>query len=158
MKEIEGTFSDVGQVTIGIVVAKFNDVVTKKLLEGALEVLRHHQVAEAALTVVWVPGSFEIPLLAQELAASGRYDAIICLGCVIKGATKHYDLVVDGVARGIADVSWKYRMPVIFEVLAADDIEIALDRAGRKLNRGSEAAESALEMVSLMRRLKSELS
>ncbi|MGH2468829.1 MAG: 6,7-dimethyl-8-ribityllumazine synthase, partial [Chloroflexota bacterium] len=108
------------------------------------------------LTLIWVPGSYEIPLVAAELARAGQYDAIIALGCVIQGSTRHADLVTTEVARGIAEVSRAHRLPVLFEVIAADSLEVALDRAGRKLNRGSEAAEAALQMISLLRQMRAE--
>jgi 6,7-dimethyl-8-ribityllumazine synthase len=139
---------------VGIVAARFNEIVTAKLVDGALAGLAKHGVADDAVDVAWVPGAFEIPLAAARLARSGRYDAVICLGAVIRGETAHFDLVANESARGIADVSLETGVPVIFEVLATDDLAQAEARAGGAHgNKGWEAAEAALEMAWLLDRL-----
>ena len=118
-------------VRIGIVAARFNEFITSKLLGGALDGLRRHEVEEEKIDVAWVPGAFEIPLIAQSMAESGKYDAVICLGAVIRGATSHYDYVCAEVSKGIAQVSLKTGIPVMFGVLTTDNIEQAVERAGR---------------------------
>jgi len=139
---------------IGVVVARFNEMITSKLAEGAKAGLAAHGVAEDAVDVAWVPGAFEIPLVAQRMAASGRYDAIVCLGAVIRGDTTHFELVANEAARGIADVARETGVPVIFEVLATDTLAQAESRAGGAHgNKGWEAAETALEMAWLLDRL-----
>jgi len=139
---------------VGVVVARFNEMITSKLAEGAKAGLAAHGVAEDAVDVAWVPGAFEIPLVAQRMAASGRYDAIVCLGAVIRGDTTHFELVANEAARGIADVARETGVPVIFEVLATDTLAQAESRAGGAHgNKGWEAAESALEMAWLLDRL-----
>ena len=139
---------------IGVVVARFNEMITSKLAEGAKAGLAAHGVAEDAVDVAWVPGAFEIPLVAQRMAASGRYDAIVCLGAVIRGDTTHFELVANEAARGIADVARETGVPVIFEVLATDTLAQAESRAGGAHgNKGWEAAEAALEMAWLLDRL-----
>lgn len=139
---------------IGVVVARFNEMITSKLAEGAKAGLAAHGVAEDAVDIAWVPGAFEIPLVAQRMAASGRYDAIVCLGAVIRGDTTHFELVANEAARGIADVARETGVPVIFEVLATDTLAQAESRAGGAHgNKGWEAAESALEMAWLLDRL-----
>jgi 6,7-dimethyl-8-ribityllumazine synthase len=140
--------------SVAVVAARFNEPVTSKLVEGARSGLAHHGVPDDAVTVVWVPGAFEIPLVAQQLAASGRYDAVICLGAVIRGETAHFDLVAGEAARGIADVSRSTGVPCIFEVLAADTLAQAESRAGGAHgNKGWEAAGTALEMASVIEQL-----
>jgi 6,7-dimethyl-8-ribityllumazine synthase len=142
---------------VGIVVARFHEHVTAKLVDGALAGLRAHGVSDGAVDVAWVPGAFEIPLVAQRLAASGVYDAVICLGVVVRGETAHFDLVADQAARGIADVSRTTGIPVIFEVLATESLADAEDRAGGLHgNKGWDAAEAALEMADLLDRLAGE--
>ena len=139
---------------VGVVVARFNEIITSKLAEGAKAGLAAHGVAEDAVDIAWVPGAFEIPLVAQRMAASGRYDAIVCLGAVIRGDTTHFELVANEAARGIADVARETGVPVIFEVLATDTLAQAESRAGGAHgNKGWEAAESALEMAWLLDRL-----
>ena len=140
----------------GIVAARFNEGVTNRLLERALAGLREHGVPEDAIKVVRVPGSFEIPLAAKELAFTGKYDAIICLGCVIRGDTRHFQLVADQCAAGVQQVSLETRVPLIFAVQAVENMEQALDRAGAKLDRGREAALGAIEMANLMRDLRAD--
>ena len=148
-----GVHDGVGK-RIGVVVARFNEMITSKLAEGAKAGLAAHGVAEDAVDIAWVPGAFEIPLVAQRMAASGRYDAIVCLGAVIRGDTTHFELVANEAARGIADVARETGVPVIFEVLATDTLAQAESRAGGAHgNKGWEAAESALEMAWLLDRL-----
>jgi 6,7-dimethyl-8-ribityllumazine synthase len=139
---------------VAVVAARFNEVVTSRLVDGALAGLSRHGVADDRITVAWVPGAFEIPLVAQRFAGSGRYDAVVCLGAVIRGETAHFDLVAAEAARGIADVSRATGIPCIFEVLATDSLEQAEARAGGAHgNKGWEAAAAALEMASIMDRL-----
>ena len=137
---------------IGIVLARFNQSVTDPLLAGALEALVRHGVAEDAIDVAVVPGSFELPLGAQRLAASGRYDALVCLGAVVRGETPHFDFVAAEAARGVAEVARRHDLPVAFGVLTTDTVEQALARAGgERGNKGYEAAVTALEMVQVLR-------
>ncbi len=139
---------------VAIVASRFNELVTTKLVEGACAGLSHHGVVPEDVTVAWVPGAFEIPLVAFRLAASRRFDALICLGAVIRGETSHFDLVAAEAARGISEVGRTTGVPCIFEVLTTDDLAQALSRAGGEHgNKGWEAAGSALEMASLMRAL-----
>ena len=150
---IEGNLSAEGR-SFAIVAARFNDFVVKALLEGALDAIRRHGGDVAAVDVAWVPGSYEIPVAARELAVSGRYDAVICLGAVIRGATAHFDYVANGVASGISSVALETGVPVIFGVITTETIEQAIERAGTKMgNKGFEAAASAIEMADLMPRL-----
>lgn len=136
----------------GIVVGRFNEFITQKLLGGALDALYRHGVAEENITVAWVPGSFEIPVLARRLAAGGQYDAVICLGTVIRGATPHFEYVAGEVAKGVARASVETGVPVIFGVITADTIEQAIERAGTKAgNKGFNAAVNAIEMANLMK-------
>lgn len=137
-----------------IVVARFNEFITSRLLDGARDGLRRHGVADEDVDVAWVPGSFEIPLVARRLAQSGRYDAIICLGAVIRGATAHFEHVAGGVSSGLARVALDADRPVVFGVLTTDTIEQAIERAGTKQgNKGYEAALTAIEMANLLRQL-----
>ena len=137
---------------MGIVASRFNEFITAKLLSGAMDSLVRHDVAETDIDVAWVPGAFEIPLVAQRMAKSGRYDAVICLGAVIRGATSHYDYVCSEVSKGIAQVALQTGVPVMFGVVTTDTIEQAIERAGSKAgNKGSECAEGAIEMVNLLR-------
>ena len=150
MKVVRGEPSGAGR-RVAVVVARFNELVTSKLVEGALSGLAHHGVADADVTVVWVPGAFEIPLVAARLAGSGEHDAVVCLGAVIRGETAHFDLVANEAARGIAEVSRASGVPCIFEVLATEDLAQAQARAGGAHgNKGWEAAEAALEMVAVL--------
>ena len=155
---IEGPLVPRPDLRFGIVVARFNDSITGKLLDSTLEGLGRYGVPEDAVTVAKVPGSFEIPLAAKELAASGRFDAIITLGCVIRGDTRHFEIVADGCAAGVRQVSLECRVPIVFAVLTVENAEQAADRAGLKLNRGLEAAAEAIEMANLMRSLREELT
>jgi len=152
----EGTPEGHGR-RIGIVAARFNEVVTKKLLDGCLDTLRAAGVAEEDVDVAWVPGAFELPLVARRLARSGSYHATICLGAVIRGETAHFELVAQESARGISEVARDTGVPVIFEVLATEDLPQALDRAGGAHgNKGRDAALAALEMASLLEALPKE--
>jgi 6,7-dimethyl-8-ribityllumazine synthase len=136
---------------VAVVAARFNQVVTARLVEGALDGLRHHGVADEDVDVVWVPGAFEIPLVARRLAGTGSYDAVVCLGAVIRGDTAHFELVAAETARGIAEAAHDTGVPVIFEVLATDDLAQAQARAGGVHgNKGWEAAQAALAMASLL--------
>ena len=138
---------------IGLVVGRFNEFITGKLLEGALDALKRHEMDENKLDIAWVPGAFEIPLAAQKMAAKD-YDAVICLGAVIRGATPHFDYVAAEVSKGIAQVGLKSGKPVIFGVITADSIEQAIERAGTKAgNKGWDAAISAMEMVNLLKEI-----
>ena len=152
-KIYEGKLSADG-IKVGIVAARFNEFITSKLLSGALDCLKRENVAESDIEVAWVPGAFEIPLIASRMAASGRYDAVICLGAVIRGNTSHYDYVCSEVSKGIAHVSLSSGIPVMFGVLTTDNIEQAIERAGTKAgNKGAECAHGAIEMVNLMREM-----
>ncbi len=152
-KVIEGTLNAKG-MRFALVAGRFNDFITSKLVEGALDALKRHGAAEQNMTVVWVPGSFEIPLVARKLAASGKYDAVIALGAVIRGATSHFDYVAAEVSKGVAQVTLETGVPVIFGVLTTDTIEQAIERAGTKAgNKGSDAALAAVEMVDLLKSL-----
>jgi 6,7-dimethyl-8-ribityllumazine synthase len=142
---------------IAVVAARFNEIVTARLVEGALAGLAKHGVADEHIDIAWVPGAFEIPLVASRMARSGRYHAVICLGAVIRGETTHFELVANEAARGIAQVALETGVPVIFEVLATDDLAQAESRAGGAHgNKGWEAAEAALEMAWLLDRLPDE--
>ncbi|MGN1481736.1 6,7-dimethyl-8-ribityllumazine synthase [Porcipelethomonas sp.] len=141
-------------IKIGIVVARFNDFITSKLLAGALDGLKRHDVADDDIDVAWVPGAFEIPLIAKKMASCGKYDAVICLGAVIRGATSHYDYVCNEVSKGIASVSLESEIPVMFGVVTTDNIEQAIERAGTKAgNKGYDCALGAIEMVNLIREI-----
>ncbi|HDJ6084947.1 TPA: 6,7-dimethyl-8-ribityllumazine synthase [Staphylococcus aureus] len=140
---------------VAIVVSRFNDFITGRLLEGAKDTLIRHDVNEDNIDVAFVPGAFEIPLVAKKLASSGNYDAIITLGCVIRGATSHYDYVCNEVAKGVSKVNDKTNVPVIFGILTTESIEQAVERAGTKAgNKGAEAAVSAIEMANLLKSIK----
>lgn len=153
MKTLEGNLVANG-IKVGIVAARFNEFITGKLLSGALDGLLRHQVREEDIQVAWVPGAFEIPLAASKMAKSGRYDAVICLGAVIRGATSHYDYVCSEVSKGIATVSLESGVPVLFGVLTTESIEQAIERAGTKAgNKGFDCAVSAIEMVNLLHTL-----
>ncbi|MBP3359418.1 MAG: 6,7-dimethyl-8-ribityllumazine synthase [Clostridia bacterium] len=157
MKTIQGKL--VGEsIKIGIVAARFNEFITSKLLEGAEDCLLRHNVMAEDIHTAWVPGAFEIPLIASKMAESGAYDAIICLGAVIRGATGHYDYVCNEVSKGIAAVSLNSGIPVLFGVLTTENIEQAIERAGTKAgNKGFDCAMSAIETVNLIRELKEPL-
>ena len=139
-------------VRIGIVVARFNEFITSKLLSGAQDGLRRHGVADSDIDVAWVPGSFEIPIVAKRMVNTGRYDAVICLGAIIRGSTSHYDLVCNETAKGIAQVSLNTDVPVLFGVITTEKIEQAIERAGTKAgNKGFDCALGALEMIDVLR-------
>lgn len=151
---IEGNLTAAGR-SFAMVASRFNDFVVKALLEGALDAVRRHGGDVESVDVVWVPGSYEIPVTARELARSGRYDAVICLGAVIRGSTAHFDYVAGGVAGGISSVALETGLPVIFGVITTETIEQAIERAGTKMgNKGFEAAVSAIEMADLMTKIK----
>lgn len=154
VKKIEGSLIAKGK-TFGIVASRFNDFMTGKLVEGCLDTLRRHGASEDDLCVVWVPGAFEIPLAAQKMAVSRKYDALICLGTIIRGATPHFDFVAGEAAKGIARVSQDTGVPAVFGIITADTIEQAIERSGTKDgNKGRDAAISAIEMVNLFPQLK----
>ena len=153
MKVLEGKLVAKG-MKVGIVVARFNEFIVSKLLSGALDGLRRHDVKEDDISVAWVPGAFEIPISAQKMAGSGKYDAVICLGTVIRGSTSHYDYVCNEVSKGIAHVSMESQIPVLFGVLTTENIEQAIERAGTKAgNKGYDCALSAIEMVNLLKEI-----
>lgn len=151
MKVFEGNL--VAQnLKIGIVVSRFNEFITSKLLSGAMDGLLRHEVREEDIQVAWVPGAFEIPLAASKMANSKKYDAVICLGAVIRGSTSHYDYVCSEVSKGIAQISLSSGIPVLFGVLTTENIEQAIERAGSKAgNKGYDCALGAIEMVNLLR-------
>jgi len=156
LKEYKGCLI-VPQARIGIVVGRFNELVTKSLLEGALDALERYGILQNNIILVWVPGAFEIPLVAKKLAQTGQVDAIICLGAIIRGTTAHFEHVATQCASGIAQVSLKTNIPIIFGILTTNTIEQAVERAGTKGgNKGFEAVQSALEMVDLFQQMKPE--
>ncbi len=153
MKTIEGKLDAKG-LKFGIVIARFNEFISGKLLSGCIDGLRRHGAEEDNIDIVWSPGSFEIPLLAKKLATGKKYDAIICLGAVIRGATPHFDYVAAEVSKGVAHVGLETGMPVIFGVLTTENLEQAIERAGTKGgNKGFDAALAAIEMANLMREI-----
>ncbi|AQR79390.1 6,7-dimethyl-8-ribityllumazine synthase [Paenibacillus larvae] len=142
------------QLKFGIVIGRFNEFITSKLLSGALDALKRHGAKEEEIDVAWVPGAFEIPLIAQKMAESGKYDAVITLGTVIRGSTPHFDYVCAEVSKGVAAINLKTGVPTIFGVLTTDSIEQAVERAGTKAgNKGWEAASAAIEMANLTKQL-----
>lgn len=149
MNKIEGKL--IGKdLKIGIVVGRFNEFITSKLLSGAEDTLVRHEVSTENIDVAWVPGAFEIPFIAQQMVASGKYDGVITLGCVIRGATTHYDYVCNEVAKGVASIGLTSQIPVIFGVVTTENIEQAIERAGTKAgNKGVDAAMAAIEMAQL---------
>ncbi len=150
---IEGNLSAEGR-SFGVVASRFNDFIVRKLLDGALDAIARHGGGLEMVDVVWVPGSYEIPVAAKQLALSGRYDAVICLGAVIRGATAHFEYVAGGAAGGISAVALETGVPVIFGVITTETIEQAIERAGTKLgNKGFEAGTAAIEMADLMPRI-----
>jgi 6,7-dimethyl-8-ribityllumazine synthase len=153
-KSFEGMLTGEG-LRFAIVVARFNEMITLRLVDGAQDALRRHGVSDEAVDIAWCPGSFEIPLVAKVLAESGEYDAIICLGAVIRGGTPHFDYVASEVNKGIAKVSLDYSLPVVQGIITADTLEQAIQRAGAKEgNRGASAALGAIEMANLMRAIR----
>lgn len=153
MRVLEGKVVAEG-IRVGIVASRFNEFITNKLVGGALDGLKRHNVDEAQIDVAWVPGAFEIPLIASKMAKSGKYDAVICVGAVIRGNTSHYDYVCNEVSKGIASVSLDSGIPVLFGILTTENIEQAIERAGTKAgNKGYDCALSAIEMVNLIREI-----
>ena len=154
MKTFEGNLVANKNIKVGIVAARFNEFITSNLLGGAMDGLLRHDVKEEDIHVAWVPGAFEIPLIASKMAKSGKYDAVICLGAVIRGATSHYDYVCNEVSKGIATVSINSDIPVMFGVVTTENIEQAIERAGTKAgNKGYDCALGAIEMVNLIREI-----
>ena len=150
MKVLEGKLTAEG-LRVGIVAARFNEFITNKLVSGAIDALTRHGASEENLTMAWVPGAFEIPLVAQKMAGSGKFDAVICLGAVIRGSTPHFDYVSNEVTKGVAHVGLQTGVPTVFGVLTTDTIEQAIERAGTKAgNKGSDVAVAALEMANLL--------
>lgn len=153
MRVLEGNVVAQG-IKVGIVAARFNEFIVSKLIGGAKDALVRHGVEEEDITLAWVPGAFEIPVIAQKMTQTGKYDAIVCVGAVIKGSTSHYDYVCAEVSKGIASVELKTEIPVAFGVLTTDNIEQAIERAGTKAgNKGYDAACTAIEMVNLMKNI-----
>ena len=153
MKTFEGKLVS-KEIRIGIVAARFNEFITSKLLSGAVDGLLRHDVQEKDIHVAWVPGAFEIPLIASKMAKSGKYDGVICLGAVIRGATSHYEYVCNEVSKGIAAVSLESGVPVMFGILTTENIEQAIERAGTKSgNKGYDCALGVIEMVNLIREI-----
>lgn len=153
MITVEGKYNGEG-LKIAIVAARFNEFIVSKLISGAEDCLKRHNVADDDISLFWVPGAFEIPLIAQKVAATKKFDAVICLGAVIRGATSHYDYVCAEVSKGIANVSLNSDIPVMFGVLTTDTIEQAIERAGTKAgNKGTDCAMGALEMISLIKNI-----
>lgn len=153
MKKLEGNVIGTG-LKIGIVAARFNEFIVSKLVSGAQDALVRHGVEEDDISVAWVPGAFEIPVMAKKMAESGKYDAVICLGAVIRGATSHYDYVCAEVSKGIASVSLETGIPVMFGVVTTDNIEQAIERAGTKAgNKGYDCALGAIEMINLAKQM-----
>ena len=153
VKTYEGEMISRGK-RYGIVVSRFNEFITSRLLDGAIDTLKRHGAKDAEISVVWVPGSFEIPYAAKRLAGSGKFDAVICLGAVIRGATPHFEFISGEVTKGIAQVSLATGVPVIYGVITPDTLEQAIERAGTKAgNKGKDAAEAAIEMANLFTKI-----
>lgn len=154
MNTIEGKLVAKG-MKVAIVASRFNELITSKLIGGAMDGLLRHEAEEKNIDLIWVPGAFEIPLIAKKAAQSKKYDAIVCLGAVIRGATSHYDYVCNEVSKGIAQVSLAEEIPVLFGVLTCDDLDQAFERSGSKAgNKGYDCAVSAIEMIQLLRQMK----
>ncbi|MGI0491664.1 6,7-dimethyl-8-ribityllumazine synthase [Alkalinema pantanalense CENA528] len=158
MATFEGTFAHAGAYRFAIIIGRFNDLVTIKLLEGCQDCLKRHGVdvdpQGTQVDYIWAPGCFELPLLARQVAGSGRYDAVVCIGAVIRGGTPHFDYVASEVSKGVAAAAFQTGVPIIFGVLTTDNMQQALERAGIKSNKGWEFGMSALEMASLMHQLR----
>ena len=153
MRVFEGKFNGEG-IKIAIVAARFNEFITSKLIGGAEDILRRHEVQDDDINLFWVPGAFEIPLIAKKLAQSKKYDAVITLGAVIKGSTPHFDYVCAEVSKGVAQISLQTGLPIMFGVLTTNNIEEAIERAGTKAgNKGSDVAFGALEMIDLIKNI-----
>ena len=154
MKLIEGKVVAKSGMKVGIVASRFNAFIVQKLLDGAVDGLVRHGVDEDNISAAWVPGAFEIPIVAQKMAASKKYDAVICVGAVIRGSTSHYDYVCAEVSKGVAQASFNTGVPVLFGILTTDNLEQAIDRAGAKSgNKGYDCALSAIEMVNVMEQI-----
>lgn len=154
MAKVHKGILDAKDRNFGIVVSRFNEFVTQKLLDGCLDCLKRHNAAEDKVTLVWVPGSFEIPYLASRMANSKKYDAVICLGTIIRGETPHFDYIANQVSRSIAQISLESGVPVIFGIITTDNLEQAIERAGTKAgNKGWDAALSAMEMADLFKKI-----
>ena len=154
MNVLEGKLTGAEDIKIGIVAARFNEFIVSRLIGGALDGLKRHDVPEEQIDLAWVPGAFEIPVIAEKMAASGKYDAVICVGAVIRGDTSHYDLVCNESAKGIAQAGLATGVPVLFGVITTENIEQAIARAGSKAgNKGYDCALSAIEMVNLLKQL-----
>ena len=150
---LEGYVTGKG-LKFGIVVARFNEFITSKLLGGALDTLHRHEAADDDIAVAWAPGAFEIPLVAKKMAESGKYDAVICLGAVIRGSTTHYDYVCNEVSKGVAQVGLQTGVPTIFSVVTTENIEQAIERSGTKAgNKGADGAMAAMEMANLLKKV-----
>lgn len=153
MKTMEGNLV-AREIKIGIVASRFNEFITSKLLAGALDGLKRHEAKEEDIHVAWVPGAFEIPLIASKMAKSGKYDAVICLGAVIRGSTSHYDYVCSEVSKGVAQVGLQSGIPVLFGIVTTENIEQAIERAGTKAgNKGYDCALGAIEMINLIKEI-----
>ena len=153
MKCFEGTLQ-AGDEHFAVVVSRFNETVTRRLLDGAVETLHHHGVSDERISVAWVPGAFEIPLVANQLATSGRYASVLCLGAVIKGETTHDEYINQQVSRALMSIGLRSGVPILFGVLTCQTMEQALDRAGGKVgNKGSDAARAAIEMANVVKRI-----
>lgn len=153
MNTYEGIISGRG-LKFAIIVSRFNEFITSKLLSGAIDTLKRHETPDENISVIWVPGAFEIPIIAKKMASSGKFDAIICLGAVIRGSTTHYDYVCNEVSKGIAQVGLQSGVPTIFGVVTTENIQQAIERAGTKAgNKGVDAAVSAMEMANLLKTL-----
>ncbi|WP_291566063.1 MULTISPECIES: 6,7-dimethyl-8-ribityllumazine synthase [unclassified Clostridium] len=153
MRRLEGNVV-ASNIKVGVVAARFNEFIVSKLVSGAQDALIRHGVNDDDITIAWVPGAFEIPLVAQKMASSGKYDTVICLGAVIKGSTTHYDYVCAEVSKGVASIGLSTGVPTIFGVLTTDNIEQAIERAGTKAgNKGYDAACTAIEMVNLIKNI-----
>lgn len=153
MRVLEGNFSGKG-LKVGIVAGRFNEFITSKLIGGAVDALRRHEVNDDDIDLAWVPGAFEIPLVVKKMAESGKYDAVIALGAVIKGATPHFDYVCAEVSKGVAQIGLQTGIPVMFGVLTTNNIEEAIERAGTKAgNKGFDVANGAIEMCNLLKRM-----
>ncbi len=153
MKVLEGNVV-AKSIKIGVVASRFNEFIVSKLIDGARDACLRHGISDDDIDLAWVPGAFELSIIAQKMAESGKYDAVICLGAIIRGATSHYDLICTETAKGIASVGLKTEVPTIFGVVTAENIEQAIERAGTKSgNKGYDAACSAIEMVNLMREI-----
>lgn len=154
IKVVEGKLVAKEGMKVGIVAARFNEFIVSKLLSGAVDGLVRHGVEEENITAAWVPGAFEIPIMAKKMAESGKFDAVICVGTVIRGATSHYDYVCNEVSKGIAQVGMNTGIPVLFGIVTTENIEQAIERAGTKAgNKGYDCALSAIEMVNLVSQL-----